>query len=194
MNPIINKAQSFLNSLDEKRFLKYVYIIIGTLVLTSAFLTYRYFSKVNYLQDEWRKLNKTRREAQVLLTRDTLVKKQKDSIDEILKKGKNFRIMQYLDHVLNNLGLKNNKGEVKGPTISPLKNIQDQDYVEIKLEVGLKNINIKQLTDFLNEIEKNDRIFSKSLEIINSKKTKTIDAKITLGTVQFKSEPEGEKA
>jgi hypothetical protein len=194
MNPIINKTQEFLNSLDEKSFLKYVYGILGILILTSSFLTYRYFSKTSFLKEEWRKVNKTRREAQSLLTRDALVRRQKDLVDEILKKGKSFRIMQYLDQVLNNLGLKNNKGEVRGPTISPLKNVRSQDYVEISLEVSLRNINIKQLTDFLNEIEKNDRIYSKSLEITSTKKTKTIDVKIIIGTVQLKLEPEGDKA
>lgn len=194
MNPIINKSQEFINSLDHKSFLKYVYGALGALLLVSALLTYRYFSKVSYLKEEWHKVNRTRKDAKSLLARDALVRQQKEVVDEILKKGKSFRIMHYLDLVLNNLGLKNNKGEVRGPNISPLKNVRSQDYVEIILEATLKDINSKQLADFLNEIEKNDRVYTKSLEINTIKKTKTIDVKITIGTVQLKFEPEGGKA
>ena len=196
MNSFLKKTEQYINNLDTKSFLKYIYIILGIVILSSSFLVYRYFSKTSQLREEWNSINKYRKEAQIIFEKDNLVKKQKDAVNEILNNGKNFKIVQYVDLVLNNpkIGLKNNKSDIKGPIISNLASMRNQDYIETKLEITLKDLNTKQLVNFLNEIEKNDRIYSKSLEIVTNKKTKTINATISIGTVQLKPETSEDKA
>src|SRR3990167_449623 len=151
MNSFINNIQQYINSVDEKSFKRVALIFLGLITLLCALLMYRYFSSVSSLKGEWASINKFRKEAQIILTRNDLVSSQKDIVDEILKKEKNFRLMQYLDETLNSVGLKSNKGEVKGPQISKLPNQQNKDYVEVRVDFTLREINTKQLVDFLNE-------------------------------------------
>lgn len=184
LEPIIN----FINNLDEKNFYRYLYITISVIILLFAYLTYRYFSTVSSLQKELRKINISRQETQTILARDVKIKNQKALVDEMLEKDKNFKLMQYFDSVVNKLSLTKN---VKSTSITTSEMERfAENYIEVKLDINLINMNTKQLVDFLSELDKNERIYTKGLEITKANKTPSIDVNLTIATLQPKIEAE----
>lgn len=185
---IVDKIFDFIRSLDEKQFLKYTYITIGSIVLVTGLITYRHFSKIDSLKKELNKINIARQEAQIILTKDVEVKRQKAIVDEILEEGKTFYILDYFNSVINQLGLNANIKVAPEPTTSELETLRAQGYLEVRLPIKLTDLNMKQLVDLIEEFEKNERIYTKSLEIIKSPKTPTIDVEIVIATLQPKTE------
>jgi len=186
MKTLNNLLTSFkdLSSKDAK---KYASIIIGIILLLCSFMIYRYFAQVDLLKKQLRKINIDRQEAQELLSKDIKIKKKKEEVDSILKKGKNFKLIQYFDSVTTKLGLAQT---VKDREVSSneLENLRSQGYSEVKLTINLLDINMKQLVELLNEFEQNERIYTKSLDITKSEMNPTIDVNIVIATIQPKEE------
>ena len=183
----LEKIQNFIGSLNEKDFLKYTYIFLFIMLLISGFIVYRHFSKIGSLKKELQRINTSRQEAQVILTKDIQAKKQKAIVDDILDKGKNFKLSGYFDAVTNHMGLDKNVKE-KSTSESELENLTAQGYIEVKLNAIITDLNMQQLTELLDEFEKNERIYTKSLEITKANKTPTIDVNLVIATLQPKSE------
>ena len=57
-------------------------------------------------------------------------------------------------------------------------------YTEIKLDVGLSGLNMKQLVDLLYKIEQNERVYTKDLKIIKNLKSPTIDVTLVIATFE----------
>ncbi len=184
---LIEKSKNFILSLDEKTFKKYSYIIIAIILVLVGLILYRHYSKIGKLKKELQTINRSREEAQIILTKDVQVKKQKKIVDEILEKGKNFKIVQYFDSTTNALRLSNNVKDKK-VSVNELENLRTKEYSEVKLDATLTAIDTKQLVELLNEFEKNERIYTKNLEIIKSNKVPALDVNITIATLQPKTE------
>ncbi len=64
---------------------------------------------------------------------------------------------------------------------------QDEHYSETVANYQLAGISMKQLTQFLDEIDENQRVFTKELEITKSKKVpRAIDVGIVVATLMPK--------
>lgn len=185
MNALDNLFLTVKN-LNSKDFLKYGYIAICVILLFTGLIIYRHFSKINSLKKEIKKVNLARQETQVILSKDVEVKKQKDIVDEIIKKGKNFKLLQYFDSIVQNLGIQQNI-KSKNITISDLENLTAQGYSEIKLNAEISNLNMKKLVELLDEFEKNERIYIKSLEITKESE-QAIEVNLIIATIQPKEE------
>jgi hypothetical protein len=185
---LADKLFDFIKSLDEKEFKKYTYIAITIIIVIAGFITYRHFTKVASLQNELKKLNISRQEAQVILSKELEIKKQNEIVDEILKKDRSFKIRQYFDSVVSKMGLEKSIKTDPETSTSELETLRTQGYMEVKIEAKFTEINTKQLAELLDEFEKNERIYTKSLEITKSNRTPTIDVDIVIATLQPKTE------
>lgn len=185
MNALDNLFLTIKN-LNSKDFLKYGYIAISVILMFTGLIIYRHFSKINSLKKEIKKVNLARQETQVILSKDVEVKKQKDIVDEIIKKGKNFKLLQYFDTIVQNLGIQQNI-KSKNITTSDLENLTAQGYSEIKLNAEISNLNMKKLVELLDEFEKNERIYIKSLEITKESE-QAIEVNLIIATIQPKEE------
>lgn len=183
---IFDNIRNFFILLEEKDFKKYALIFFVLIFTILGFIFYRYFSKVSHLKKEIQRTNIAREDAKQLLTKHQKVKRQKILVDEILEKDKKFKILQFFDSVVEKLNL-SNKVSDKKISQNDLENSADQDYIEIKLDVTLSGMNMKQVNDLLNEIENNERVYIKSLEITRPNSVPAVDVNITIVTLQFKA-------
>lgn len=184
---VLVKVRNFLINIEENDFKKYLLIFLTVIFFVVGFIFYKYFSRISYLKKEIQRINVFRQEAQQILTKHQQVKKQKALVDEILERGKSFKLVEFFNSVVEKLNLSNKVKETK-LTINGLENSATQEYEEIKLEVDLSEMNMKELTDLLNEIEETERVYIKGLEITRTKTNPSVDVNINIATLQLKTE------
>jgi len=183
---IFNSIQQFILNLDEKSFFTYSAGAIGTIILLCGGLIYYYYSSINYWKKQINDINYAREEVKRIIDRDELVQKQREEVNKMLDEMPDFKIEGYFNDLIAKLGLTQNK--VTTPNIT-YGDRGDKDYREVLLTTQFDTLNMKQLTELLNEIEQNNRIYAKELEISKSKKMpNTIDVVLTIATLQRKPE------
>lgn len=184
---IITTVKNFLLALTKRDFFLIVASIVGFTVLVSGFIIYRYYDKINFFNQQLRRLNNERAEAQELLGKDLQIKQQQAVVEEVLKKNKTFYLLQYFDTVTSKLRLDQYVKD-KRVTTNELENVRAQGYTEIKLDVSIININMQQLAQLLYEIEQNELVSTRRLEITKANKLPAVDVEMTIATLQPKAE------
>ncbi len=121
------------------------------------------------------------------MTKDIQVKKQKAIVDEILNENKSFKLLGYFDEITNKLGIDKNVKE-KSTSENTLEILTAKGYKEVRVNATFTELNTRQLAELLDEFEKNERIYTKNLEITKSSKTPTIDVEIVIATLQPETE------
>lgn len=183
---IMQQIQDVLDAIDTKDFYKYIGGIVVVIVLIFCLLVYRFYSNVNYYKSELNTINNQREEIRDLLEIAALTKEQKQSINALLESDPDFKIAGYFKKVLDQLGLTQKE---TSSTVVPQER-GEQDYNEIVLSAKFTDMTMKELTELLNVLEKNKRIYTKDLEIQRSKKApKTIEVQLTIATLQSRTEP-----
>lgn len=177
----IQKIQTFLDQLDEARFYQYVSaLLLGVGIIMSG-LMFQYYRTIGSLKKQIQAINETREEVRILLDKAQHVKKEQKDVDEIIAQDPNFKIAGYFEEVLTKLNLASKKAsklEVTAPA-------QEGRYQESVLNARFSDMNMKELTELLKEVEQNKRVFAKELEIATSKKTPhTIDVNFTIATLE----------
>ncbi|MEX0849595.1 MAG: hypothetical protein WD055_05170 [Candidatus Dependentiae bacterium] len=178
---IVNKIKDFLDNLDIKNFYKYSGIFIGVITLLSFFLIYRFYSNIDHYKRQIRNLNDVRQEVQELLEKASSVKQQKEQVNAMLEADPNFKIAGYFKEILAQLNLTNKQ-------ISSTVTTQErgeQDYNESILSAKFGDMNMKNVSELLNLLEQNKRVYTKELEIQKSRKTpRAIEVQLTIATLQ----------
>lgn len=64
----------------------------------------------------------------------------------------------------------------------------NEDYNQVKLEGSISDLDMKQLTELLNAIEQEERIYIEKLEIAKDSKNKKIDVHLVIATYEPKQE------
>lgn len=177
-------AKNYLDTLDVKEFKKYALIALACIVALLSFLIFSYYRSAAHLKTQISAINKKRKDVQGMLERYERVKKQQIEVNTILAKDKSFKIAQYFENLLTKLGIGSNKAQE--PETLP-KDVLD-GYTEWTLYANLVNLNTKKLSELLYAIEQEERIYTKELEIEKSKKSQTINVKITIATLEQKQE------
>jgi hypothetical protein len=183
---MLDKVKSFIQELEERDFYKYLAGFLVGIVLLMALIVYLGQRKITLLKKRANKINTQRQSLQEILTTFERVKQQKADVAAILEKDKTFKIIGYLDHVIASMNLGANKAGGVQQSEEPLEHLPE--YSEIKVVVPFTNLNMKQLAELLQEIEKNERIYTKELDITKSPSKPTIDATLTIATLQARTE------
>ena len=178
----LQRLKTFIQELDARTFYTYLLAFIGTVVLLMSGVLYFQYRSIKNLKKRMARVNNSRQTVQEILTNFEKVKQQKMDVDELLDKEKNFKIIGYIDQVITKLELTENKAG----------NIQQSEdflvhlpkYSEIKIVVPFINLDMRQLAELLHEIEKNERIYTKELEITQSPTKPVIDVILTIATLQ----------
>lgn len=191
MMKILTNVQTYLNSIEEKRF--YQYLIgfgIGILVISAGIL-FQYYRSARSLKAEINRINEERAEIRTLLSKARIVKKEQKEIDAILAKDENFKIAGYFEDVTAKLGLANKKASDAQVTTSS----QEGKYQESVLQAKFSGMTMKDVAELLQEIELNKRVFTKELDIVVSpKKAGTVDVTLTIATLEPKPKEVKESA
>lgn len=187
---MFKQLKAYIYTLSEREFILYASIGVGIMVCITAGVGYYGYASVKKLKKKISVLNTQRQEAQLLLSTFEQVKQQQASVAAELEKDKSFKIVGYVDSVLGNLNLVPLRAS-STQTEQPLEYLPE--YTEIKVVVHFTNMNMKQLTELLHEFEKNERIYTKELEITRSSGQQTIDVTLAVATLQRRT-PEVEES
>jgi hypothetical protein len=177
----LEKLKQYLDELDDRSLYRYFMGFLAGVAAIMGLVVLLQYRAINTITKKIKALNSQRIEAQEILTRFEQVTQQKEAVESVLEKDKSFRIVGYVDTLLNNLQLNRNKGPYQ-PTTEPLEG--HDTYDEVTLIVPLIEITMRNLAELLNEIEKNERIYIKQLDIVKSQAKPAIDVTVTLATLQ----------
>ena len=178
----LNKIQQYFNSLEQKRFFQYMMGFLAGIILIIALLLFNYYRSISRLKAQIIRINEEREETRAILDKATQVKKEQKQIDAILAEDENFKIVGYFEDLISKLGLNNKKSSIE--VTSPAR---EGNYQESILQAKFIGITMKDLTELLQEIELNKRVFTKELDITaSSKQPGTIDVSLTIATLEPK--------
>lgn len=177
----IQKLHEYFDTMDQKYFYRYLLLALVAIVLATAGVMYYFYSSVSDLQKQIEDVNDLRTSrVESILSRIEHVKKQRAEVNTILAQDEAFKIGGYFNDIL---GLLNISGNKKEETTTQI--VLDEDYRESVLSAKFTGLTMKQLTELLNIIEQNKRIYTKALEIQKStKQPRTIDVLLTIATLQ----------
>lgn len=181
---LITSLYQRYQELDEQMRKQYIFGILGAFGLLLVGMCYYHVSRVWALQNHMIRINRQRKQARDLFEQLSKVNLQKESVNEILRRDKSFKIKEYVTGIMQELNLskKNNKAEVSDP-----QDLQNT-YSEIKLGCTFTNITMQQLTEFLYKVEKNERVYTKELIITKAHGDRTIDVTLVIATLQSQAE------
>ena len=171
--------QDFFNTLERRTFYLYSAISVAALTLIILLTFWYYISAKNAINDEIDTLNSQRETIQDILTRGQVVQEQRQRVNQVLAKEEDFKILDYFSQLINQLGIteKNTATNISNST-------REDKYKEDILQAQFIDMNMQELTELLQEIEKKENIYTKDLEINKSrKKPKTVEVNITIGTL-----------
>lgn len=178
----LEQLQAKINNLDEYTWYKYVAIAAGLFLILIGLILFFYFNTLKKWELRLAGINESRTEAKRLVEKAQRVYKARDEVTAILKEDPNFKIKEYLQEIMANLGIFQNVVSENVVVTG-----QDENYSETVATYQLAGISMKQLTEFLNEIDENQRVFTKELDITKSKRMpRTIDVGIVIATLMPK--------
>lgn len=183
MIELVQKITNYIDSLSTKKRYLFIGIFIGALFALHAMIIFWHYSTIQHLKNQIDEINEQREErVQDIVTRTNHVRKQREEVDALLAKDPDFKLGGYINDLLAELRLTNNK---ESETTSQTE--REEKYLETILTMKLVDLNTQQLTELLEKMENNPRITINSLEIAKSKKKPdTIEALFTLATLQPK--------
>ena len=180
---LLDRIRGYIAALEEREIYRYGAIFLGIIVLLLGLLIIYHYRRVSTLRTQIKRINRLREEdVQEILSKADYVQRQLKDIDTLLAEDKNFKIVGYFKEVLEKLNLAGKK------VIETTSLIERPDqYRESILDVSFDDMDMKQLTELLRELEENRRIFIKKLDILRSKKTPNkLEVSMTIGTFLLK--------
>jgi hypothetical protein len=181
---VLQKITRFFQNLNEKNFYKYLAVFLCSIILIGAFMIFRYYRNREYYTQKIATTNDLRQEVRTILEKAQRVKREQIAVNRMLEQEPDFKIRGYFEQLIATLGLPDNKQVA----VTTSQVDRDDQYRESILNAKFVEMNMKQLAELLQEIEKNRRIYAKELEITKSKKRpKTIEVSLTIATLDKKA-------
>jgi|GEM_PF-441787 len=185
MMEFFKKIITYIQQLSQKNFYTYSGIYVGIIALLSLLLIIRYYRNAQYLVEQSNTVNEQRERVQLLLNDAQQVQKQKAEVNKMIEQEEDFNILAYFQSVLAENGLLEKNLVVINPVT---RTDREDNYTEEEVKAQLTDLNMKQLTELLQKLEQNKRIYSKELEIVKKKKQhNTIEITITIATLVKKT-------
>ena len=177
----------FFAHLDKKQMQRLLMATIGGAVLLLALVFYLQFRQVNNFKREMTTVNNARMRIKEILERNELRKKQQKRGEEILSKDKNFKLKEYVNDTVEKLKLQGH-AKIGQVTINDVEHLRTTGYDEVKMITDITSINTRELVEFIKELELNERIDIKKIDILKEKDSDAINAQLIISTLQPKAE------
>lgn len=178
----INQLQGYLYTVNERQFRLYMFFCIGTLFLISAGIAGYYLTTKQTLAQRREYSEDLTEQAQKIIIKAKNVEKQRKDVDTLLKEGESFKIGGYFKEITTQLQIADKQGVINYSLVD-----RDHGYKEGILNAQFSEMNMKELCELLDVLEKNERIYTKELQIMKSKKKNaTIDVTLIIATLQKK--------
>jgi len=176
----VESIQTYITGLDRQhlyRFMGGVLVGILVIILLVGYIRYSYIEQSTARLND---INEQRERIKIILTSAQRVKKQRQEVDAMLAKDENFTISGYLETVLKKLHL-SDKTTIGEHFQVDLEN----GYRESTRNIKLTGMNMKEVCELLRELEQNERIYMKELEITrSSRQPQTIDVMLSVATLE----------
>lgn len=173
----------FFKRIDKKDLKRYVAMYVACFGLFVGLIVYRYVNQISHYQIQIKQLNRARKDLQSILTDYNQVKQQKDQVDKILKKDKNFYLQKFFQDLIKELKI--NQKAVTSLVSQKLQN----GYIEESLQIRFSAITMQQLCQFLEKLETNQRVYAKKLDI-SSKGVQSRSISVSFAIATLKPEEE----
>jgi hypothetical protein len=183
--PVLDQIKNYIATLNTQELQRMFLIVIGVFVFLLCGFLFYHIRSVNALHRDINSVNKTRREVQHMLSTYATVQEQKESVNKILTEDKAFKIKEYFTSVLRDLQFE--QKNIEQTTVSEPRDLRN-GYFEIRLDGSFINITMQNLAELLQTIERNKRVYIKDLTITKNTQTPTIDARLSIATLQPKPE------
>ena len=176
----LEPIRAFIENTEIKTFYYYIIGYLGTVFVLCCLLIFLYFSSTSSLQKQIKRINNAREdEVLTLLEKVLYVDQQRKAMDAIFSQDTDFKIAGYFKDLLTKLNIKDKEVAEEASIIE-----REDNYRETELNAKFDDMNMKELTELLQELEQKPRISTKRLEITKSKKKpKTIEVQITITTL-----------
>ena len=180
-----DNLQARISRLDKKTWYQYLAITAAVFFLIVGLILFFYYSSVSRWQQKIEEINEMRQEAKSVLNKAVRVQKDRAQVMALLEEDPNFKIREYMQGLFERVGI-SLQDNISLQTSVSTTTTQD-GYREDLATYQLVGITMRQLTELLNEIEENKRVYIKDLEISKSKKVPhTIDVDIKVATMMPK--------
>jgi len=181
----LRSLQNKVLQFEQKEFYRNSGIFLGVICFLIFGIFYYYYSTIFSIKRDLKKINSRREEAQLILKKLQTVTKQKDEVDTLLDKEKNFKIQSYFDDTVKQLGLTSNQKRDADVSEEALQ----KGYSEIKLVAQFKSITMEQLCKLLEALEQKPRIYVKEL-VITKARGASLDITLTIATLKSQTASE----
>lgn len=180
---MLKKLDDMLSSIDSRDFYKYMGITLGAILFLICLISWRYYSTTRYYLGEIQEINNKREEEiKSLFESHERILIQQKQVNALLAKDPNFKIRQHFDEIVQTLGLASKR------VTESISSIERENYRESVLTVSFSAMNMQELCELLQSLEKAQRIFSKDIDIQKSKKVPdAIDVTLVIATLQPKT-------
>ncbi len=178
---LINNLYDTIHQLDSKEFQRYTLIFLGVCVLLFIGLSVQLYRITSTLSERIVQINDEREDTvQEILEYGADITHQQEELNRILSEELDFKIAGYFDNLLQDLGIANKKVSIETPSQTRI----DDTYRESTLRAKFDGMNMKELTELLQRLEKNRRIATKQLEVTQSpKQSGLLQVQITIATM-----------
>lgn len=178
-----DNLQSRIEKLDKNNWYKYLAITAAIFFLVIGLILFFYYSAATKWQSRIDDINESRQEVKRLLDRAERVQKERSEVTKLLEEDPNFKIKAYIQDILEKIGIFQNINAAQDVTVTTTQD----GYKENVATYLIAGISMRQLTEFLDELDNNKRIFTKELDITKSKKVpRAIDVDIKIATMMPK--------
>jgi|GEM_PF-1072416 len=185
MNNIIDHITDVIWHLDGKKFTQ---IALGIMIGATAVLgtiIYTQHRRNKKFKIAMETINKQRKDVKELLEKNEIIKQYQEQAEKVLAQDKTFLFKGYIeDNLLKSLQL--TAKPYKVDTNIP-ENLRELGYQEVTANLEFINLDMKQLVDLLEKLEKTNRIDIKKLEITKSKQQPKIDVALTISTIEHRT-------
>ncbi len=178
---IFKRLQEYFDSLDYTGFLKVIGIYASILTLIVGGLLYWKSYKMEILTESLDDLNSKREEIKKLLTSYKALEQEQKNVDSIITKDPDFNLAAYFENLLQSFKVKQSK---KVAIIS--RATKANNYIEEIASADLVEIDMKTLTEIIQELDSNNRITIQKLDITKTMAT-TVNVSIDVATLLKKS-------
>lgn len=176
----LEKIQQFIETLDDKSWYRYVAAYAAALICIIAVIIFFYYRATSYWIDTINDTNNYRERARSILQKAARVYSQRAEVNKIIQQDPDFKIAGYLQEVMASQGISSLLTNINTTQVD-----REDIYRETTSTVQFTGMSMRKLTEFLNVIEQNKRLYTKEIDISKSKKTpQAIDVTVVITTMQ----------
>ncbi len=174
---LLDKFRDFISNLEDTDFYKYLGAFFGVFALLLCLLFYIHYSKVNKYFAELKKADAMRLQTKKLLGDYKAVNAQREKVEDILAKDRNFRIGEAYQTIVQRSGL-SSRAELSAPTSGE----SFSGKTEVVISSHFSSLTMKQVTDLLQAIAQVPQLYVKDL-VLKKTPSQTVDVDITVATL-----------